>query len=658
MQYYETFLYLPNVTKNFMAKTYREIPKSVLRDALKYKLDTALDFETDGVNFTRKRIATLQLHIEKESFFHDVRNGRRPPHFEEFKELCETRDVNKIIQNGAFEGSFMAWHWDTWLRNIHDTKITETVILGIENIPYELLKGATAERKEELARQVSTSLAYIIPRYKLGKMDKTLQTAFVGVDKKTGKDNYDRKITTSMIGYGIKDVALLPKVKAKQLALIKSMGLEEVAALENRTVEVTYKMRVFGIRHDTERWLKLADANEAALADALKKLNKVTKNSVDNWNSPAQVKAYFKEAHGVTMESYDELPGLKGKNKILDQFIHIREEIYKYATAYGRDWLTTEFIDKAPKEVGPTVGPDGRVHPDFKQIVNTGRYSCSKPNMQQNPANKDKNPLHEHIKCFIPADKHKFVGVDFGGQELGLMAAGSKEPGLIKPMLRGEDVHSLQAAKYFPREWPEGKKKGCKFPFQCSCKKHAPLRHKSKRTTFGMPYGLSASGLSRDIAVDFFTAKKLILGFERTLPTLNKWLTDNGKRGIELKEIRTLPPFNRRRSLILEREEWRRRNQGKNTPIQGSGADMLKKAMVLLDEWIEKECKLIAGKISLKQYIYKIVLVVHDSVVSEVPTAKAEKFAKALKKCADAAAVLITQIPGLIKAEPEITDTL
>jgi DNA polymerase I - 3''-5'' exonuclease and polymerase domains len=633
-------------------KVYNEIPKSVLRDILKYKYDVSLDLETNGLNFARKKIATLQLEVEGTGFFHDVRD-RRPDNFDLFKEVCETRGVNKIIQNAAFEGSYMAWHWDIWLRDIWDTKLMETIIIGIENIPYFLMKGLTQEEKDErYFSKYGTSLKYIVARRKLGKMSKDLQTAFVGVDA-DGNENYYKKITKPDIAYGMKDVHVLPKIKKLQQRDIERMGLQELAALENRAVEVTYKMKAFGVRHDTDRWLELADANEKLLAKAMKKLP----NDVENWNSPAQVKTYFYKQHGINIQSYDELPGLKDKNKLLDIFINIREEIYKYTTTYGREWLTTEFTDRAPIEAGPTVGPDGRIHPNFKQIVNTGRFSCSQPNMQQLPANADKNPLHTHKKCFIPADGCSFVEVDFGGQELGLMAAGSKEPGLLKPMQEGKDVHSIQAVKYFPSQWRAGAEKDCVWPKQCGCPKHKPLRHKSKRVTFGMPYGLSATGLSRDIGVTKFEAKKLIMSFARTLPVLNRWLENNGNQGIEKKYIHTLPPFKRYRNLELE-EAWRRRNQGKNTPIQGSGADMLKKAMCLLDEWIEKECKLVAGKISLKQFKYKIVLVVHDSLVNEVPKAKAAKFAKVLQKCAREAADLITGIPGLIKAEPEIKETL
>lgn len=623
---------------------YKEIPKSVLRDVLKYRHDVALDIETEGVNFTHKRIATLQLWIGDEGFFHDVRD-RRPPHFDLFKEVCETRGVNKIIQNSTFEGSFLAWHWDIWLRDLWDTKLMETIIIGIENIPYHLLKGLTQEEKDErYYSKYGTALKYIVARRKIGRVSKDLQTFFV--------NNYDAKITKAAIAYGMKDVKVLPKIKTLQIEDIERMDLQELAALENRVAEVTYKMQVFGVQHDTKRWEELADANEKELDKVMKKLPK----AVENWNSPAQVKAYF-ETKGITIDSYDALPSLKGQDKELDLFIDMRENYYKAATTYGHSWLTTEFTSKAPKEIGPTVGPDGRVHPSFKQIINTGRFSCSNPNMQQIPSNPAGNPLHTHKKCFIPAKGCKFVEVDFSGQELGLMAAGSREPGLLKPMQEGKDVHSIQAVKYFPQQWREGAEKSCTLPYQCECPKHKPLRHKSKRVTFGMPYGLTATGLSAQIDVSKFEAKKLIMSFARTLPVLNRWLERNGKQGEELRYIHTLPPFKRYRNLELE-PDWRRRNQGKNTPIQGSGADMLKKAMVLLDEWIEKECKLVAGKITRAQFIYKIVLVVHDSLVNEVPTGKAKKFAKVLQQCATQAADLITGVPGLIKAEPEIKDTL
>jgi DNA polymerase I-like protein with 3'-5' exonuclease and polymerase domains len=655
VQYYKSFLTLQKfTTKNLHMKTYNEIPASMLREVLKYKYDVSLDIETSGLNFTRKKIATLQLWVEGEGFFHDVRD-KKPPNFDLFKEVCETRGVNKIIQNAAFEGAYLSWHWDIWLRDIWDTKLMETCILGIENIPFFLLKGLTKEQQEEkYYSKYSSSLKHIVKRRQplgIKEMSKDLQTAFVDVDD--SGVNYYKKINKDDIRYGMTDVQVLPEIKRMQQEDIEAMDLGEVTALENRCVEVVYKMRTFGVLHDTEHWGELANANSKMLAVAINELPA----DVENWNSVPQVKEYFAEFHGITIDSYDDLPALKGQNEVLDQFIGMRENVHKYATTYGHSWLTTEYTTKAPKEIGPTLGPDNRVHPSFQQIVNTGRFSCSQPNMQQIPSNYDKNPLHIHKKCFIAAPGCKFVEVDFSGQELGLMAAGSQEPGLLEPMLAGDDVHSMQAAKYFPAEWAAAKLKTCTFPQQCDCPGHKPLRAQSKQVTFGMPYGLSASGLSKRIGVTTFTAKKLINTFQRTLPTLNRWIDGNGRNGEKLRFIRTLWPFNRYRNLELE-EGWRRRNQGKNTPIQGSGADMLKKAMVLLDEWIEKKCKVVAGKITLAQFKYKIVLVVHDSLVNEVPEKDAEMFAGVLGKCAAQAAETITQIPGLIAAKPEIKDSL
>ncbi len=252
------------------------------------------------------------------------------------------------------------------------------------------------------------------------------------------------------------------------------------------------------------------------------------------------------------------------------------------------------------------------------------------------------NQPPEQREAFEPSPGCKFVNADMGAQELGIMAYGSREDSWIDTMTKGLDLHSVRSAMFFP-EWEELTEEGCVFPLKCSCKGHKVLRQKGKRFNFGIPYGKGGQTIALDLDISERKAWALIKKDKRLAPKLHRWLRVNGEQAIRDKVAYTLPPFNRFRNLEDIKDDWHRRNQGFNTPVQGTGADMIKLSM-----WY-------AYKVILeKPYLgAKLLLTVHDELVTECLAEYAEEWRLLLKDAMRRAAELIT-MPGLITIEPII----
>jgi len=348
--------------------------------------------------------------------------------------------------------------------------------------------------------------------------------------------------------------------------------------------------------------------------------------SVTNWNSPAQVKKYFNSV-GIPVQSLTDIDEVAEvyKDKTLLQFIELRKK-YKNATTYGKSWLEDDIK-------GKTVDADNRVRADFEQIINTGRFSCSHPNLQQLP----REGLQR--SAFVPAKGNVFVIGDFSGQELGIMAAGSKEEIWIKAMLRREDIHSLTASLLYTEEWQNGKEKGCTFPKKCSCKEHKRVREHAKTINFAIAYGAGPKNIGGQLKISEKESIRLLNKYKRVVPALTRWLAKNAKESVDTRLSYSADPFRRRR-VLRDPEDWMLANIGKNNPVQSCGANMIKLAMISLSSNTP------------------IVLTIHDELVIEVKKANAKKAALELKSIMEKAADYCTGIPGLIEVEPRIAASL
>lgn len=250
----------------------------------------------------------------------------------------------------------------------------------------------------------------------------------------------------------------------------------------------------------------------------------------------------------------------------------------------------------------PLINPaTGRVHARFNQTVTaTGRLSSSEPNLQNIPV---RDPVGRRIRAaFVAPPAHFLLSCDYSQIELRLLAHFSGDEGLIGAFLRGEDVHRATAAEVF-RVPPE--------------EVTAEMRDRAKVVNFGVAYGISPYGLSQALGIDQAEAKALIESYFSRFPGVKRYCEEVVARAREEGQVRTL--FGRIRPLPeIRSKNYARRSFAErtaiNTPLQGTAADIIKKAMVDLDR-----------EISRRGMKSALVLQVHDELILEVPEEELEE---------------------------------
>lgn len=235
------------------------------------------------------------------------------------------------------------------------------------------------------------------------------------------------------------------------------------------------------------------------------------------------------------------------------------------------------------------------------QILETGRVSSRGPNMQQIPA------LETYRNAFIPEDKDwVFVSSDFSAQELCIIAYGSKDPVWLQVLREGGDLHGTCAELIFGDKWI---KLGDSNEVRKNTSEGKKLRTHVKTLNFGLAYGMGAFSLSKQLDISEDDASELIEKYYETFPKIRGFLERIGKYGADHGHIRTYNPFRRIRHF----DKWKGGDTdpkdmakivraSKNTPIQGTGADMTKLALVM----VRKRLKTYPNA--------KMVLTVHDEI--------------------------------------------
>jgi DNA polymerase I-like protein with 3'-5' exonuclease and polymerase domains len=593
-----------------------------------------LDIEATGLKLYKGTIWSLTVKFSKnfpiKKFagknlcYHNCNGLTRKDIPAEILALIESPLYLKVVHSSQYDGPYLLLNAGVKVPNIWDSQVNEVVIQGIR-IPR-------GNKDEQINEAFSSSLKYVNPRYGFKQLDKSITKNFIA--RPLGIP-----FTTKEKKYMVEDVEDLCEIQVLQELILNREGLVEVSALENKLAERIISMRANGIGFDSKFWKQHAIDNEVEYRKRIDKLPK----AVQNWNSPAQVKEYFKK-RGVYIESFKKIYNvyMATQNKTLAEFIWAKE-LAKSVSTYGINWFEEGFIDE-----------DGRVRCGIDQSVDTGRMSIAEPPLQQMPGVDIKNfkkqramrmvieqlglkgrLIPQHRRAFIPAKGKIFIAGDFGGQEMGIMAAQSGEEMWINAMLRGEDIHALTASLLYSTEWPQATEKGCRFPFKCNCKGHKALREPTKILNFMLAYGGGAEKFSDDTGLDIVTSTMIVSRYKKIIPRLTKWLNDNGRDGVNTGWSYSADPYRRRRRLHGD-EEWEIKNQGKNTPVQAAAANMIKLAMISIpSKW-------------------HIPLVVHDEIIMEVDFKERFEAAKAQKKIMEDTADYITGIKGLVKVEPRI----
>ena len=253
------------------------------------------------------------------------------------------------------------------------------------------------------------------------------------------------------------------------------------------------------------------------------------------------------------------------------------------------------------------VRDDGRIHTIFTQtLTRTGRLSSISPNLQNIPARSDFSKLIR--KAFIADEDSVLMSSDYSQVELRVFASMSNEKNLIDAFKKGKDIHTKTASEIF------------KVPIEEVTK---DMRRSAKAVNFGILYGISSFGLSEDLGIDMKEAKNFIENYLNTFPGIHEFMEQEKKDAYEKGYVRTL--MNRKRVVEeLKSKNYMIRSSGErmalNTPIQGTAADILKKAMVEIYSEFNKR--------GLKS---KMLIQVHDELVCNVRKSELEEVKQIVK---------------------------
>jgi DNA polymerase-1 len=278
----------------------------------------------------------------------------------------------------------------------------------------------------------------------------------------------------------------------------------------------------------------------------------------------------------------DVLLKLAGEHEIAKKILDFRE--------YEK--LRSTYVDALPKMVSKL---DHRIHTDYRQAVAaTGRLSSNNPNLQNIPIRTEKG--RQIRAAFVPRDKdHLFMSADYSQIELRIAASFAKDETMIEAFRSKRDIHATTAAKVF----------------KVALDKVTPdMRRKAKEVNFGILYGSTAFGLSQNLGISRSEAAEIIEAYFKEFSAIKRYMDDSINFAREKEYVETI--LGRRRYLrdINSRNITTRgfaERNAINAPIQGSAADIIKIAMILIHKWLERE--------KLKT---KMIMQVHDELVFDL----------------------------------------
>jgi DNA polymerase I len=282
------------------------------------------------------------------------------------------------------------------------------------------------------------------------------------------------------------------------------------------------------------------------------------------------------------------LESLRGQHPIIEKLLDFRQ-VTK---------LKSTYVDALGSLINPATG---RVHTSFNQTVAaTGRLSSSDPNLQNIPI---RTEIGRSIRAaFVPAKGMELLSADYSQIELRIMAHVSRDPGLVEAFKNNEDIHATTAAKVFGVD-AKGVTRN--------------MRRKAKEVNFGIMYGIGPFGLAARLGIPQNEAREIIARYFERFPNVKQYINDTIATARQNGYVTTL--YGRRRYFadINSRNQNIRANAERaaiNMPIQGTAADMIKVAMIRIDDDLRKK--------GLKS---RMLLQVHDELVFEIAKGELEE---------------------------------
>ena len=405
--------------------------------------------------------------------------------------------------------------------------------------------------------------------------------------KEIGFDEVDVERATE---YAAEDADITWRLYEKLSPLVKDDDLKLLLELELPLIEVLAEMEIHGMKLDKGHLQKLSKLIQQKLDDQQKEIYSLAGEEF-NINSPKQL--------SVILFEKLELPVIKKTKSgystdvsVLEQLAaeHDLPDVILTYRQLGK--LKSTYVDALQEDI---FNKTGRVHTSFNQTVAaTGRLSSSNPNLQNIPIRTELG--REIRKAFVAEENNQLLSADYSQVELRVLAHLSEDEALVDAFQMGEDIHTRTACEIFGTS-PE--------------RLDAEARRMAKAVNFGIVYGLSAFGLSKQLKIYPKDAKKFIDQYFALYKNVKIYMDETIAQAKELGYTMTI--MNRKRYLPDLKSQNRQVRESAeriaiNSPVQGSAADLIKLAMIRLAE-----------KISKKKLKSRMILQVHDELVFECP---------------------------------------
>ncbi len=508
--------------------------------------------------------------------------------------LLGDRGVLKVFHHGAFDLRFLA------AAGLRVTRVADTMLA------QQLLNGG--------AKSASGNGLAQIASFRLGvELDKSIrETTWVA-----------GRLSEAQLEYAADDAAATWRIFDQQWRELVGHNLTRIARIEFAALPVLADVQLRGVAFDAARWRALVGMLErdlpglkataqAALVSETSPRNLFGPEPV-NLDSPEKVReALARLGVDVTTTREFALRDHAGHPGV-DALLAYRQ-VSKVTSNWGGDWA-----DRAANR------RTGRIHPDWRQIVGTGRIACSEPSLHQIP--KDAR----YRCCFGGAPGTALIVADYSQQELRILAAVSADAALSEVFHRGGDLHRTTAAMVFdqPEDTVRPEQRGA-----------------AKALNFGLMYGMGAPGFARATGMPLADAQKVMDRYFAAFPRVTEWLA--GAEATARRTGRARTPLGRLRKFDVEGGQPLT-TLARNAPIQGAGADMIKLALAE----VERRLTAAFGDVRNGQPVteHGPVLVVHDELVVEVPADRAGEAAEIVTGgMVDAAGEILGDVPAVVDA--------
>ncbi len=567
----------------------------------------AFDTETTSLNYMDAELVGVSFCIEEgEAAYvpvaHDYPDAptqlSREFVLDALKPILESNDIIKVGQHIKYDKNVLA-NYDITLNGIGFDTMLESYVLN-----------STAQRHD----MDSLALAY------LGH--KTIH--FEDIAGKGAKQLTFNQIALEEAGpYAAEDADITLRLHNTIWAKLK-----EIPELKNLLIDVEVplacvlsRMEQEGVLIDSQRLSQQSQDLAARIAELEKEVHEEAGEPF-NLGSTKQLQHILFEK--MSLPIIKKTPkGAPSTSEDVLQELALEYPLPKKIMEYrGLTKLKNTYTDKLPKMINHRTG---RVHTSYHQAITaTGRLSSTDPNLQNIPIRNEEG--RRVRQAFVPRKGNKFVAADYSQIELRIMAHLSGDKGLLDAFAHGKDIHKATASEVFGVPLDEVT---------------TEQRRSAKAINFGLIYGMSAFGLAKQLNIPRNEAQKYMdLYFER-YPGVLEYMDSTRESAKEKGYVETV--FGRRLYLpdIKASNGARRKGAERaaiNAPMQGTAADIIKMAMIKVDDWISKNA---ADDVTM-------MMQVHDELVFEIKEDKVDSYVKTINTLMESAATL--NVPLVVEA--------